>query len=549
MTATFADVARAAVEDLLRLDPVLATALGDHRGDDRLPDRTEGATRDAVVALDDHLTALDAVDDVALPVEEQVDLEILRARLTAARFDLAEIRRRHWDPLSWNPATAVHLLVAREFAPPEERLRSIIGRLHDVPRFLADGRATLREMSRLHVETAVSQLGGFGALLATAHALADDSPGPLRAAFGDAAEAAQAEVDRHVSWLVERLPESRWDPRLGVRLYSAALWHNLDEELTPVEVLEQAERRLDEVGELMREEAARFLGGSAREPDIVRRALARIAAESPVDDSSVLPVVRDALARTTRFVRDHDLVSLPEVDTRVIEMPEFHRGIAVAYCDAPGPLETADVATFVAVAPTPAGWDAGRVTSFYREYNAVLLHDLTIHEAMPGHVLQLAHARAASHPSLVRRFGSSGVFAEGWAVYAEEVMAGRGYAPDDRPDAAQRLRLQQLKMQARMALNAILDARVHGGDIDEPEALALLTRRGFQEEGEAVGKWRRALLTATQLPTCFVGWRGVRGIAADLRVLHPDWSDREIHDLMLSQGTVGPRHLRALLGV
>ena len=128
-------------------------------------------------------------------------------------------------------------------------------------------------------------------------------------------------------------------------------------------------------------------------------------------------------------------------------------------------------------------------------------------------------------------------------------MADRGYAPDDRADAARRLRLQQLKMQARMALNAILDARVHGGDIDEAEALALLTRRGFQEESEAVGKWRRALLTATQLPTYFVGWRGVRGIAQDLRVLRPDWSDREIHDLMLSQGTVGPRHLRALLGL
>ena len=549
MTADFGEVTRAAVDDLLRLDPVLATSLGDHRWDDLLPDRTDGAVRDAVVALDDHLTALDAVDDVALPVEERVDLEILRARLTAVRFDLAEIRRRQWDPLSWNPSTAVHLLVAREFASPEDRLRSVVARLRDVPRFLSDARATLREMSRLHVETALGQLSGFGALLATAKALGDGAPVALRTSFAEAAEAAQGEVDRHVAWLAERLPESRWDPRLGVRLYSAALWHNLDEELTPVEVLEQAERRLDEVGELMREESARFLRGSPREPDIVRRALARIAAEAPVDDSSVLSVVREALARATRFVSVENLVSLPDVDTRVIEMPEFHRGVAVAYCDAPGPLETADVATFVAVSPTPAGWDAERVASFYREYNTVLLHDLTVHEAMPGHVLQLAHARGATHRSLVRRFGSSGVFAEGWAVYAEEIMAERGYAPDDGSNSALRLRLQQLKMQARMALNAILDARVHGGDIDETEALALLTRRGFQEEGEAVGKWRRALLTATQLPTYFVGWRGVTGIAADLRVLHPDWGDREIHDLMLSQGTVGPRHLRALLGL
>lgn len=549
MTAEFAAATRSAVHDLLHLNPVLATALGDHDGDHRLPDLTDGAVHDALLRIDDHVTTLDALDDEELSREQCVDLEILRARLTAVRFDLAEIRRRQWDPLAWNPATAIHLLIARDFAPPEARLRSVVARLNDVPRFLADARSTLREMSGLHVETAMAQLRGFASLLATAAPLADAAPG-LSASFASAAEAAQAEVDRHVAWLGERLPESRWDPRLGVRLYSAALWHNLDEELTPVQVLEEAERHLDSVVERMRDEAAILLGGSPREPDIVRRALARIAAEAPVDDRTVLPVVREALARTTRFVRENDLVSLPDVETRVIEMPEYHRGVAVAYCDAPGPLEAADVATFVAVAPTPADWDAGRVTSFYREYNAVLLHDLTVHEAMPGHVLQLAHARGSGAPrSLVRRFGASGVFAEGWAVYAEEVMADRGYAPDDRADAARRLRLQQLKMQARMALNAILDARVHGGDIDEAEALALLTRRGFQEESEAVGKWRRALLTATQLPTYFVGWRGVRGIAQDLRVLHPDWSDREIHDLMLSQGTVGPRHLRALLGL
>ena len=549
MTAEFAAATRSAVHDLLHLNPVLATALGDHDGDHRLPDLTDGAVHDALLRIDDHVTTLDALDDEELSREQCVDLEILRARLTAVRFDLAEIRRRQWDPLAWNPATAIHLLIARDFAPPEARLRSVVARLNDVPRFLADARSTLREMSGLHVETAMAQLRGFASLLATAAPLADAAPG-LSASFASAAEAAQAEVDRHVAWLGERLPESRWDPRLGVRLYSAALWHNLDEELTPVQVLEEAERHLDSVVERMRDEAAILLGGSPREPDIVRRALARIAAEAPVDDRTVLPVVREALARTTRFVRENDLVSLPDVETRVIEMPEYHRGVAVAYCDAPGPLEAADVATYVAVAPTPADWDAGRVTSFYREYNAVLLHDLTVHEAMPGHVLQLAHARGSGAPrGLVRRFGASGVFAEGWAVYAEEVMADRGYAPDDRADAARRLRLQQLKMQARMALNAILDARVHGGDIDEAEALALLTRRGFQEESEAVGKWRRALLTATQLPTYFVGWRGVRGIAQDLRVLHPDWSDREIHDLMLSQGTVGPRHLRALLGL
>jgi len=243
------------------------------------------------------------------------------------------------------------------------------------------------------------------------------------------------------------------------------------------------------------------------------------------------------------------LVGMPVTDVQVIEMPEIHRGVAVAYCDSPGPLESIELPTFVAVSPTPQDWPADRIESFYREYNGVQLHDLTIHEAFPGHVLQLAHSRVAEKATRVRAFGRSSVFIEGWAVYAEELMINSGFLPTDDEKSALGLRLQQLKMQARMTINAILDVRVHTDTIDEHEALDLMMRRGFQEEGEAVGKWRRALLTAGQLPTYFVGYLAVREIASDLRILHPTWTDREVHDLMLQFGSPAPRHLRALLGL
>jgi uncharacterized protein (DUF885 family) len=199
-----------------------------------------------------------------------------------------------------------------------------------------------------------------------------------------------------------------------------------------------------------------------------------------VSDDSVLEIVSQALESTTEFVRAHQLVSMPNVTTEIIEMPEIHRGVAVAYCDAPGPLESVAVPTYVAVSPTPAGWDPDQVASFYREYNSTLLHDLTIHEAMPGHVLQLAHAARLQTPTRVRRFGFSGVFVEGWAVYAEELLLDRGYSPENSRRSALAIRLQQLKMQARMAINTILDIRVHSMDMTEEEALRLMTFRGVQ---------------------------------------------------------------------
>jgi hypothetical protein len=531
-------VAARARDVIFDFDPVRATSSGVHDRDSLLPDFGRDSVDAHVRAVDDVLTAIDGIDDLDLAVNEQVDLEILRGHLVARAFDLTEIARHTWDPLTWDPASGLHALAIRDFAPASDRLASANARLAAVPEFLDMAERTLGEMSAVHVETAMQRLSGFDAVLDELSNL-----GPLDS---DAVDAARTAVAVHGRWLSDRLSAARRDPRLGVRLYSASVWHHLDEEIAPVQVLERAEAHLDHVTARLREVSAEYLDESGRSPDVVRRALARAAV---VDADDVVPTIESALKRAEQFVRDHDLLTVPHEVIRVGDMPRIHRGVAVAYCDAPGPLEPVGAPTYVAVAPPPDAWSADQVASFLREYNADLLHDLTVHEAMPGHAVQLARARLSTSSSLVRRIAPSGVFIEGWAVYAEELMADRGYLPDDQPGADLRLRLQQLKMQARMTLNAILDARVHGGDIDEVGAIELLRRRGFQEQSEAAGKWRRALLTAVQLPTYFVGWWGVRELIDDLRVLHPDWTDRAIHDLVLDQGSIGPRHLRATLGL
>jgi uncharacterized protein (DUF885 family) len=255
-------------------------------------------------------------------------------------------------------------------------------------------------------------------------------------------------------------------------------------------------------------------------------------------------MAKQTLDETTDFVREHDLVTLLDDPCVIQEMPEFARGVAVAYCDPPGPLETVDVPTFYCIAPTPSDWSPERVESFYREYNDHMIRNLTVHEAMPGHFLQQAHARrflrgGAGSGTRVRALGFSGPFVEGWAVYAEEVMADLGFR-------GLPLRLQQLKMQLRMSINAILDQLVHCEELPEADAMALMTERGFQEEGEAAGKWRRALLTSTQLSTYFVGYTEMAAIGAARPAGTPV---RAWHDAMLAHGSPPPRHLRTLLGV
>jgi hypothetical protein len=273
--------------------------------------------------------------------------------------------------------------------------------------------------------------------------------------------------------------------------------------------------------------------------------LDRLAQDAP-DDASILEFCRRALAAQTEFVTAQRLVTVHDDPVELIVMPEIDRGIAVAYCDSPGPLEPVPLPTFVAVSPTPADWPAGRVASFYREYNRHMVHNLMVHEAMPGHYLQLQHSRRFTGSGTALRAAlRSGSFIEGWAVYTERIMASRGYPGEGDPRA---VRMQQLKMQLRTIINAILDARIHGHGMTEAEAMALMTGRGHQEEGEAAGKWRRALITSAQLSTYYVGYSEVSDLADELRAAAgPGQGEREVHDRMLAHGSPPVRLLRTLI--
>jgi uncharacterized protein (DUF885 family) len=540
----FERLAEAALDDVLELHPTIATALGDHRFDDRLPDGRPEALEGERRVLDGRVRELEGFDLDGLRPDNRVDAEILLSTLRGRLYELDALREHEWNPLLGNPAEAVYVLLARDFAPLGERLRSLTGRLAAVPESLAVARRTLRDMPRVHLETAIGQFAGTAALIGQeVDAALQDEPGP-RAEVEAVRPAALEAIDEHRRWLTGRLESLDGpgpSPRIGAERFARKLGYTLDAASTADEILARAEENLARVEQEIGRTAARLHGDGPGGPEVVRKVLDELAEDRP-DDSTILDLCRGALEEVTAFVREHDLVTVFDDPVEIIEMPEFNRGVAVAYCDPPGPLESTPLPTFFAVAPTPADWPAERVVSFYREYNAQMIHNLTVHEAMPGHALQLMHSRRFRSPTRVRTALWSGPLVEGWAVYVERVAAEQGY----RGDA---LRMQQLKMQLRMSINAILDARVHAHGMTEAEAMRLMTERGHQEEGEATGKWRRALLSSTQLSTYFVGYVEVSDLAADLRAARGGIGDRALHDELLAHGSPPPRHLRRLVGL
>jgi hypothetical protein len=447
-----------------------------------------------------------------------------------------------------NPGRAVYELTARAFAPAGDRLRSIAGRLAAIPRSLATARASLGSMPKVHLETALSQFAGTSSLIVREiDRLIARSPAS-RAEIEEVRPGALEAIEVHRNWLGGRLAASEHDqsfrdPRIGAERFTRKLALALDAESDAGSILSRAEADLERVTEEITEAASRRLSRPRASPGLVRDALNALSADSP-DNETILELARSALEAQIAFVKEADVVSTYADSFEVVPMPEIDRGVAVAYCDSPGPLETADIPTFLAVSPTPAEWTAERTVSFYREYNRHLVQNLMVHEAMPGHMLQLQHSRRFVGSSPLRAAFRSGSFVEGWAAYSEALMVKLGYPGEADPGA---LQLQQLKMQLRTVLNAIIDAKVHAEGLGEEAAMELMIERGFQEEGEAAGKWRRVLLTSTQLSTYFVGYSEVSGLVADLCHRHQDWTLRTLHDQVLSHGSPGVRHLRTLI--
>lgn len=525
----FVPLAERIVDAVLGSRPETASSAGDHRFDTELRDYSPDGVFAEIAMLRDASDALSQVDIGALPPAEQTDHSILQSTIDGYLFELTEVRSYTWNPLLHNPGPLLHALIARPFAPAEQRLESLAGRLAKIPDALATARGVLRDCPRIHLETAIDQFAGAASLVREEiPRLLSEAPA-LGARVQPLAAGAVDALTEFAQWCGSKEGEGR-DPRLGRRLWEAKLWHTLETELPAAEVLKRAWAALDAATAQLEE----LSGGEG-----IRQMLDRLANDHP-DDATILGFAQTALDDTTAFVREHDLVSLVDDPCVIKEMPEFARGVGVAYCDPPGPLETADVPTFYCIAPPPQGWSSERVESFYREYNNHMVRNLTVHEAMPGHFLQLAHGRRYRGSSRVRSVGFSGPFVEGWAVYAEQMMVEHGYggAP---------VRAQQLKMQLRTAINAILDQMVHCEGMSEVDAMELMMQRGFQEEGEAAGKWRRALLSSTQLSTYFVGFAEVNDIAA----ARPDGvSLKAWHDAMLAQGSrPAPRHLRTLLAI
>jgi uncharacterized protein (DUF885 family) len=553
----FRNLADEYISDLTNLSPINATLVGDHSADGEL-DRIDAAGREETLALlRDYQAALEALDLAALTKENRVDALLLLHRVEDDIWSIETLQEWAWNPLYYVrlSGSAIYGLVARDFAPVEQRLESVASRLERLPHFLEQARGALdpERVPKIHAETAVAQNPGLGSIIDNMilpHMGA--LPADLRERLGTAIETARNALADHQAWLEEELvPRANGDFRIGAELYDAKLAYMLNSPLSRKDIRARAEFEYQDVRNRMYEIARTvYLGKHPMtafpdDPDeaykqvIIRAALEEAYKALPPRDG-IVEIARQQLQEATDFVVEHNIATMPEEPVEIIIMPEFQRGVAVAYLDSPGPLDR-DQPAFYAVSPLPEDWTDEQVESFLREYNLYSLQDLTIHEGVPGHYLQLALSNR--YPSTLRAILSSGPFVEGWAVYAEQMMIDAGYQDNDPLQE-----LIALKWYLRAVTNAIIDSAIHVDGMTREEAMKLMVEGGFQEEREAAGKWVRAQLTSAQLSTYFVGYQEHVAMRA---AVEKAWGDeftlRRYHDQALSYGSPPVRFVRALM--
>jgi uncharacterized protein (DUF885 family) len=518
---------RAVVDDLLEgyfsHYPVLATEKGNHAHDGEWGDLTDDGRQNRLAWLAETAGRVEGLGEASLTRDERIDRRILLDYLAAMRFEEGTL-----DEASWNPLMYVYLfggglfgLLSREFAPLDQRLRSAAARMRALPAALEQTRQRLetggpRPTSRLHTEKAIERLPGVLDLADTAVEEATKLDPALRDEVAAAADELRAAVSGFGDWLRdELLPRATGDFRLGAELHAQKFSHSLKTDMTPDQLEQRAASAYDEVRaemlRLARELWPAWVGDEPmpEDPDrLVRRVLDAIAAEHPRAEE-LIDFCREENGRIEAFIQEHDLLGLADEPMQIVWTPKFLRSFGGAMLIPPGPLDRG-LDSFFAITPMPDDWSDERKESYLREMNLRMLRLLTIHEAVPGHYLQLAYANRSE--SLVRAIFWSGVFAEGWAVYITQVMVDAGYGADDPA-----LMLVHWKFFLRAIINTLIDLRIHAGSMTEEEAMELMVTGGFQEEGEAVNKWDRARLSSTQLCEYFLGSVGMDELEAEAR--------------------------------
>ncbi len=547
----FAHFSQQFINALWQDSPTWALYSGYHKYDGvlKVPNVENRAASLAFVKT--QLALLQQFDLNSLTANEQIDYRLIENLLKQEQWQIETFKSWQWDPSSYNVAGGFAQIINENFAPLDERLRSFLSRMENVPAYYAAARENIVEPTLEHTQLAVMQnQGAFSVfsdeLLTTVKqsGLTDEE----KALFTQRFNLVTAAINQHIEWLKNL--ESKLEQegarsfRIGEELYEQKFAFDIQAGMTGKALYEKALADKANIQAEMAKITTKIWSNYFDTPmpensTIATRQLIDKLSAKHVKREDFVDEVRAQIPQLVKFVNDKQLVTLdPNKPLVVRETPEYMRGFAGASISAPGPYEKSGN-TYYNVTPLD-GMNDESAESYLREYNHWILQVLNIHEAIPGHYTQLVYSNES--PSLVKSLFGNGAMIEGWAVYAERMMLEEGYG-DFEPE----MWLMYYKWNLRVIVNTILDYSIQVKGMTEAEAIKLMTEEAFQQQAEAEGKWRRATLSQVQLTSYYSGYREIYDFREELKQKEQEFDLKNFHETFLSYGSAPVKYIRQLM--
>ncbi|HVD95274.1 MAG TPA: DUF885 domain-containing protein [Candidatus Limnocylindria bacterium] len=550
--AEYESVAEEYIKTYLAAHPLHGTALGLHEYDGKITDYSR-------LALDAELSRLRRFDDrlvkfdpSKLSPRQSIDLRILQAAVKRDLFELQEMSSFERNPMVYARAADVNVYIKRNFAPLEDRVRSLVAVESQIPNILIAARTNLNEkLPKPFVELAVQIARGSADflkkdLVAAVSGLKDEQ---VRSAFQEANRKAASALNDYAAWLErEKLPKASLDFALGEEKFRRFLAQTELVDFPPQKILEIGMAQLKAEQDAFAE-AAKKIDPNKSPIEVFKQ----IQSDHPIPDKLIPDVAKD-LDKIRKYVLSRHVVGIPsDVRAKVKETPQYLRATSFASMDTPGPFEKRATEAYYYVTPTEPNWPEKQKQEWLTAFNYYTSDVVSIHEAYPGHYVQFLHLNASPATKVEKIFGSY-AFVEGWAHYCEKMMLDEGFGSptsqtpsDDEVKRAAKYRMAQADEALLRLCRLCVSIKMHTRNMSIDEATKFFQDNCYYEEKPARHEAMRGTFDPGYL-NYTLGKLQILKLRDDYKAQQGDeFSLQKFHNELLNHGMPPIRLLREIM--
>ena len=544
--AAFAIYENSFLEALWKLNPDWATTKGYHKYDSLLLIPNDQSREKMIDFTKVQIDSLSRFDENTLSDLNKIDYNLMQNQMESIQWSIQQLKSYQWDPSSYNIIGTFAYILNQHYAPLEKRLRNFYEKMANIPAYYKEAEKQIKNPVAELTSLAIDQhLGGL-------NVIEKDFADSLKKAGIPQSEQKPMLERAHLSveaiksfaqWLKSLKNDHPRSFRLGKDLYEEKFKYVIQSASTAQQVYNAAMDRKDylhhEMAKISKQLWPKYFGKKAIPADsldLIAQMIDTLSSKHVAPDE-FQAAIEKTIPKLTAFVKSKDVVTLdPSKPLVVRKEPGYMAGVAGASMSSPGPYDK-DGNSYFNVGSLN-GWPAEKSESYLREYNQYILQILCMHEAIPGHYVQLVYANDS--PSLIKSVFGNSAMIEGWAVYSEEMMLDNGY-DNDSPE----MRLMWYKWHLRSVCNTILDYSVHAENMPKQDAIKLLTHEAFQQQAEAEGKWIRVSVTSVQLDSYYTGYKEIMDLREAYKTKIGDkYKLKDFNEKFLSYGSAPVKYIK-----